>query len=93
MRSKDIRPMPVNGLLLTLSADPVLAADARRCIAVRGEAELAPPQDRWQALAVETPDVRAAHDFHEWLETLPGVEQVEVIYVGFDEPSLTESAP
>lgn len=85
--------MPVNGLLLTLSTDPVLASDARRHIADRGEVELAPLQDRWQPLAVETTDVKAAHDFHEWLESLSGVEQVEVIYVGFDEPSRTETAP
>ncbi len=85
--------MPVNGLLLTLSADSVLAEDARRSIATRSEVELAPRQDRWQPLAVDTKDVRAAHDFHEWLESLPGVEQVEVIYVGFEEPILTESAP
>ena len=85
--------MPVNGLLLTLSADPVLAEDARRRIVTRREAQLAPRMDRWQALAVETPDVRAAHDFHEWLESLAGVELVEVIYVGFDESILTESVP
>jgi hypothetical protein len=85
--------MPVNGLLLTLSADPILAEDARRCIGVRSEVELAPARDRWQPLAVETTDVKAAHDFHEWLEALPGVDQVEVIYVGFDEHSPIESAP
>ncbi len=91
--SKGTRLMPVNGLLLTLSADPVLAEDARRRIVTRREAQLAPRMDRWQALAVETPDVRAAHDFHEWLESLAGVELVEVIYVGFDESILTESVP
>ena len=85
--------MPVNGLLLTLSSDPVLAEEARRHIATRSEAELAPCQDRWQPLAVETTDVKAAHDFHEWLESLAGVEHVDVIYVGFEEPDSTVSVP
>ena len=85
--------MPVNGLLLTLSPDAKLADEARLRISSRAEASLGVPQDRWQALAVDTPDVKAAHDFHEWLEALPGVEQVDVIYVGFDEPTLSETAP
>jgi hypothetical protein len=85
--------MPVNGLLLTLSPDAKLADEARLRISSRVEASLGAPQDRWQALAVDTPDVKAAHDFHEWLEALPGVEQVDVIYVGFDEPNLSETAP
>ena len=85
--------MPVNGLLLTLSANSKIADAARARISRRAEVSLGPAQDRWQPLAVDTPDVRAAHDFHEWLEALPGVEQVDVIYVGFDEPSPTETAP
>lgn len=85
--------MPVNGLLLTLSPDSGLADEARARIATRAEASLAEPQGRWQAIAVDTPDVKAAHDFHEWLDALPGVEQVDVIYVGFDESTLSETAP
>ena len=85
--------MPVNGLLLTLSADPALADAARATISTRPEAVQGETQDRWQPLAVDTPDVKAAHDFHEWLEALPGVEQVDVIYVGFDEPSSNETLP
>jgi len=85
--------MPINGLLLTLSPDSGLAESARARIASRAEVSLGETNERWQALAVETPDVKAAHDFHEWLEALPGVEQVDVIYVGFDESSPTEPAP
>ena len=70
-----------------------MAEKARARISAKAGASLGIPQDRWQPLAVDTPDVRAAHDFHEWLEALPGVEHVDVIYVGFDEPSSTEPAP
>ena len=85
--------MPVNGLLLTLSADPALADAARATISTRPEATQGEMQERWQPLAVDTADVKAAHDFHEWLEALPGVEQVDVIYVGFDEPSSNKISP
>ncbi len=85
--------MPVNGLLLTLSPDPEIADAALARISTRPEVSLGDAQDRWQPIAVDTPDVRAAHDFHEWLEALPGVEQVDVIYVGFDETLPTETAP
>jgi hypothetical protein len=85
--------MPVNGLLLTLSPDSGLADEALARITARAEVSLGEPQGRWQAIAVDTPDVKTAHDFHEWLEALPGVEQVDVIYVGFDEFTLSETAP
>jgi hypothetical protein len=77
--------MPVNGLLLTLSPDKGLADRAREAIAAREEADLGEPQGIYQPLAVETPDVRSAHEFHEWLESLEGVGQVDVIYVGFED--------
>jgi hypothetical protein len=81
--------MPVNGLLLTLSPDEHLAGRARAMIAARSGVELGEPEGIYQPLAVETSDVRAAHEFHEWLESLEGVGQVDVIYVGFEEPSTT----
>lgn len=81
--------MPVNGLLLTLSPDESLAEHARAAIAARPEASLGEPQGIYQPLAVETEDVRAAHEFHEWLESLKGIAHVDVIYVGFEEPSAT----
>lgn len=81
--------MPVNGLLLTLSPDARLAEQAREAIAARPEVLLGEAEGIYQPLAVETTDVRAAHEFHEWLEALEGVGQVDVIYVGFEEPSAT----
>lgn len=81
--------MPVNGLLVKLSPNRMLSDEALAAIASRPEAELGVLEDLWQPLAADTPDVRAAYNFHEWLEALPGVEQVDVIYVGFDEPRIT----
>lgn len=89
LRGKEHEDMPVNGLLLTLSPDKGLADRARAAIAARSEADLGEPQGIYQPVAVETPDVRSAHEFHEWLESLEGVGQVDVIYVGFEESNDT----
>ncbi len=78
--------MPVNGLLVMLSLDRRLADEACVKISAREEVSLGITRDRWRSIVVDTPNVRAAHDFHEWLEALPGIEKVDVIYVGFDEP-------
>ena len=85
--------MPVNGLLLMLSPDSKLADATRARIAARPGVSLGLAHDRWQPLVADTADVKAAHDFHEWLDSLPGVERVDVIYVGFDEASPTDTAP
>lgn len=85
--------MPTNGLLLTLSASPAEADRVRTHLSNHAGVSLGPAQSRWQPLAVETVDVRTAHEFHEWLEALPGVERIDVIYVGFDEPISNENAP
>jgi hypothetical protein len=82
--------MPVNGLLLTLSPDARLAERACEEIATRPQVELGERLGIYQPLAVDTPDVRSAHEFHEWLESLEGVGQVDVIYVGFEESNETE---
>lgn len=91
LRGKEPKEMPVNGLLLTLSPDARLAEQARAAIAARPEVLLGEAEGIYQPLAVETTDVRAAHEFHEWLEALEGVGRVDVIYVGFEEPSATAS--
>lgn len=83
--------MPVNGLLLTLSPDKRLSDCARALIAERGEVRLGEARGIYQPLVVETADVRSAHAFHEWLESLEGVGQVDVIYVGFEESNETQT--
>jgi len=82
--------MPVNGLLLTLSPDKDLASRARAAISARMEVTLGEQQGIYQPLAVETHDVRSAHEFHEWLESQEGVGHVDVIYVGFEESNDTQ---
>lgn len=77
--------MPVNGLMVTLSADPERAARALGMIDGHDGIELGERHDRWLPVAVDTRDDREARALHEWLEGLPGVDQVGVILVAFDE--------
>lgn len=76
--------MPINGLLVTLSQDRHLAEAACAQVASRGEVVMGEGKGRWQPLAAELGSVAEAHDFHEWLESLPGIERVDVVYVGID---------
>ncbi len=76
--------MPVNGLMLTLTADKSSVARVVETIQARPEIELGELQDRWLPLVVDAPDQRGSRDVHAWLESLPGVETVDVILAGLD---------
>ncbi len=78
--------MPINGLMVTFSEDPATAAAAHEAMLRREGIECGERQGRWLPLVTEARDDREARDLHGWLETLPGVDQVGVILVGFDEP-------
>ena len=77
--------MPINGLMVTLSADPVSASAAQDAMRLREGLECGECQDRWLPLVTEAQDDREAREMHGWLESLPGVDQVDVILVGFNE--------
>jgi len=78
--------MPVNGLLLTLTEDETLARDVLFAISERSEIELGDRTDRWQPVVVETTDTGGSHDVHEWLQELPGVVMVDVVFSSVSEP-------
>ncbi len=77
--------MPVNGLLLTLENDPDTISDVKHSIEKRPEVDAGLLSERWLPVAVDTPDARSARETHTWLESLPGVLQVDVVYVALDE--------
>ncbi len=79
--------MPINGLMVTLSSDAGLAEQACSSMRSRADLELGERRDRWLPLVADTDSDRAARELHGWLEALPGVDQVGVILVGFDEPN------
>jgi len=72
--------MPVNGLLLTLTKDESLVNESLLAIADRGGVELGDRTGIWQPVVVETDDTGGSHDVHEWLQELPGVMMVDVVF-------------
>lgn len=78
--------MPVNGLLLTLAEDEKLAGDSLLEIRGRGDIELGERTDRWQPVVVVTGGARESHEVHEWLQDLPGVEMVDVVFSSVSAP-------
>lgn len=86
---KEKRPWSdaISGLVITLTADRALADDAVRVIAEHEALEVSERVDRWLPVSLEADDARPVHD---WLESLEGVEMVDVVFVSTD-ADLTES--
>ena len=78
--------MPVNGLLLTLTEDEMVARATLSEIGQRSDIELGERSDRWQPLVVEASGTRESHEAHEWLSDLPGVVMVDVVFSSVSSP-------
>ena len=84
--------MPVAGLTLTFAQDQALISDAVAQMFGRDDTQLGELDGRYMAAVIDTPDSRSSRDLHRWIETLPGIDFVDVVYVGFDEqPTATKS--
>jgi len=83
--------MPVNGLLITLTEDETLSGDTLLAIAEHDCIELGDRTDRWQPVVVETSGTRDSHEIHEWLEALPGVIMVDVVFSSVSDPKEAEA--
>jgi hypothetical protein len=83
--------MPISGLILTLNADAELAAQAVATVSTRPEFTPGERKARWLPVAMEARDDAASRDLHDWLNALPGVDFVDVVYVNFDEDEATAS--
>ena len=77
--------MITSGLVITLSADAELAAQAVANGGARAEFMPGERNDRWLPVAMEARDDAESRDLHDWLSALPGVEFVDVVYVNFNE--------
>lgn len=84
--------MPVNGLLLTLAEDEKHVNDALLAIGARSDIELGERTGRWQPVVVETKDTGGSHDVHEWLQALPGVLLVDVIFTSVGDASEADTS-
>ena len=77
--------MIISGLILSLSADETLAAQAVAMVSTRAEFLPGERNARWLPVAMEARDDAESRDLHDWLHALPGVDFVEVAYVNFEE--------
>jgi hypothetical protein len=76
--------MITSGLVITLSAEANLAAQAIAQVGARPEFTPGERTDRWLPVAMESGDDAESRDLHDWLGTLPGVEYVDVVSVNFE---------
>jgi hypothetical protein len=74
-------PQTASGLVITLASDPYAAAKAIEALQNKPGIELGERRGRWLAAAFSGQKPR---DEHAWIESLPGVELVEVVFVGFE---------
>ena len=77
--------MLTSGLVITLSANAAKAAEAIATLRARPELTFGDRNDRWLPLVMETCGEAESRELHDWVQTLPGVEFVDVAYVNFDE--------
>ncbi|MCI0537787.1 MAG: hypothetical protein L0Z50_21445 [Verrucomicrobiales bacterium] len=76
--------MTTSGLVITLSSDAQLAAQAVATLSARTEFTSGACLGRWLPVAAEARDDAESRRLHDWLQALPGVEFVDVVYVNFD---------
>ena len=77
--------MITSGLVLTLNSDAALAEQAVASLRIRPEFTPGEQNDRWLPVALEVADDDASRAAHDWLNSLPGVEFVDVVYVDFSD--------
>lgn len=77
--------MITSGLVLTLNADAALAQQAVASLRTRPEFTAGERNGRWLPVALEVADDDASRAAHDWLNSLPGVEFVDVVSVDFSD--------
>jgi nitrate reductase NapAB chaperone NapD len=77
--------MPISGLVITLATPDVTVEQVRQVLA--GEPSLSCGELLGDQLPVilETEDDQKSREVHDWLLSLPGVLQVDVVFVGLEE--------
>jgi len=86
--------MPISGLMLTLADDASLAGEALGAIAGERRIEVGDREQHRLAVVVDTRTREEDQQLWRWLNDLPGVRFVDVVYVTFEDGSPgRQSAP
>lgn len=87
--------MPVSGLVLTLSANGGTAAEAISALKARPEIECEAPRGNKLPVAVDTLDRTKDQALWRWINELPGVDFIDVVFISFpedeDSPEVAEA--
>ena len=81
--------MIFSGLVATFAADSRLARSAQQAIRQHPALELGLPTDHRLPLVLETATSSESDALIEWLTALPGIEQVDVVFVQWDDDLTT----
>ena len=77
--------MPISGLVLTLSKDEKAAEKAFQALSSRGELECGAPMGGKLPAIADTPGADEDRELWKWMNDLPGVDFVDVVFIAFDE--------
>ena len=77
--------MWISSFVVTLPENREAAESIRSAMNSMGVFTLGDQQGRRLPVVLEAPDGATARHWHEWIENLSGVIQVEVAFVSFDE--------
>ncbi|MBK1791811.1 hypothetical protein [Persicirhabdus sediminis] len=72
--------MPVNALLLTLNDSLEQRKSALEQLSNHSQIEVGQLEDRWLPVVAESNNTKNSHELHEWIEQLPGVNFVDIVF-------------
>ena len=76
--------MPVSGLVVTFSDDKLISDQAFIAIKNNPQINIGPRQEKRMAIVLDTDSSLEDRILWDWLNTLPGVLFVDVVFVGFE---------
>ena len=76
--------MPVSGLVVTFSDDKLISDQAFNAIESNPQINIGPRNDKRMAIVLDTDSNLKDRFLWDWLNALPGVLFVDVVFVGFE---------
>jgi hypothetical protein len=77
--------MPISGLVITVRETSGATGDVMRRLASEPRLACGEPQGNRLPAVLETAQAGESRAVHEWLLLVPGVVNVDVVFVGFEE--------
>jgi hypothetical protein len=89
LATAEAESLVVSGLVITLNAQPDVRERATAAILSHPAIHAGELTDRWLPVAVEAADQAECHAIHDWLQSLEGVDYVDVVAISFEEAETT----